>query len=293
MPRKPPSALLTQIARERTGYSRAFRQLGDYVLNNALKVSNMGIDELAVAAGVSVATINRFAHQCSFDGYPPFRNELRRLYESAYAPVEKLRLGLEREISEAGILQESFDIAADNIHRSKQLLHGETVRQAVDMIVEAEQIYVAGMGVSALHAAITVDCLDPFRAGIKEVNSVGGTERALRRVSMLNADDLVIGIALPRYSRGIVDLLNLARERSAKVLVLTDSPASPIVPLSDAALFAVSEHPLLYASNAAMVALIEALGAAVAQRIGNSVEAIAEQTEHMLPYLYLDKSSAN
>ena len=290
MPSTTSNALLTQIARERPGYSRAFRQLADYVLKHALSVSTMGIDELAAAAEVSVATINRFAHQCGYDGYPPFRNELRRLYESAYAPVEKLRLGLERDISEAGIVQESFDYAGENIRRCQQLLDGNAVRQAVDMIVSAGQVYVAGMGVSALHAAFAADCLDPYRAGIKEVNGVGGTERALRRVSMLNANDLVIGIALPRYSRGIVDLLSLARERQAKVLVLTDSPASPIVPLADTALFAVSDHPLLYASNAAMVALIEGLGAAVAQRIGISVEAIAEQTEHMLPYLYLNQS---
>lgn len=289
----PPDVLLTRIARELPGYSRAFRQLGGYVLKNALNASGMSIDELAVAADVSVATINRFAHQCGFDGYPPFRNELRRLYESAYAPVEKLRLGLERDISEAGIVQESLDIAAENIRLSRQLLPGDAVQRAVDMIVDAAQVYVAGMGVSALHAAFTADCLDPYRAGIKEVNGVGGTERALRRVSMMGANDLIIGIALPRYSRGIVDLLSLARERQAKILALTDSPVSPIAPLADVALFAASDHPLLYASNAAMIALIEGLGAAVAQRIGNSVEAIAEQTEHTLPYLYLDQSPTN
>ncbi|MDF3846207.1 SIS domain-containing protein, partial [Pseudomonas citronellolis] len=101
--------------------------------------------------------------------------------------------------------------------------------------------------------------------------------------------DLVIGIALPRYSRGIVELLGLARQRGCKVLALTDGPASPIATLADTALYAVAEHPLLYASNAGMVALIEALGAALAQHTGDSLEAISAQTERLLPYLYLDE----
>ena len=57
MPLAPPDVLLTRIARELPGYSRAFRQLGGYVLKNALNASGMGIDELAAAAGVSVAPL--------------------------------------------------------------------------------------------------------------------------------------------------------------------------------------------------------------------------------------------
>jgi hypothetical protein len=38
-----------------------------------------------------------------------------------------------------------------------------------------------------------------------------------------------------------------------------------------------------------MVALIEALGAALAQHTGDSLEAISAQTERLLPYLYLDE----
>ncbi len=285
------NALLTQINRELPRYSRAFRQLADCVLTQTFRVSSMSIDELAAAAGVSVATINRFSHQCGYDGYPPFRNELRRIYQSAMAPVEKLRQGMAREISEADIVRESFASAADNIARSRQLLQADAASQAVGMIIGASQVYIAGMGVSALHAAFAADCLDPYRAGIKEVSSVGGTERALRRVSMLGAKDLVIGITLPRYSRGIVDLLALARERRARILALTDAPTSPIVPLADIALFAMADHPQLYASNAAMIALIEGLSAAVAHRIGDSVETIAAQTEHILPYLYLDNTA--
>lgn len=283
------TTLLTEIARELPNYSRAFRQLGEFVLAETFRVSSMGIDELAKAADVSVATINRFAHHCGFDGYPPFRAALRRIYESAFAPVEKLRQGQERGISDGDTIRESLSIAAGNLERSRQMLQSEDAHRAVDMIVDAEQVYVAGMGVSALHAAFAVDCLDPFRAGVKEVNGVGGAERALRRMCMVGAGDLVIGITLPRYSRSIIDLVRLARERQAKVLALTDSPASPIVPLADAVLFAVSDHPLLYASNAALIALIEGLGAAVAQRISGSAEAVARQTEHMLPYLYLSK----
>lgn len=286
---EPSHLLLGAIARARPGYSPAFRKLADFVLNNALAVSTMNIDELARAAGVSVATINRFAHRCGCDGYPPFRATLRKLYESAYAPVEKLRLGLARDIGAAGVVRESLDSAAGNIRRSHELLQDEQVRRAVELLANASQVYVAGLGVSAIHAAFAANCLEPFRAGVKDLAAMGGVESALRRINVLRAGDLVIGIALPRYSRGIVELLGLARQRDCKVLALTDGPASPIAALADTALYAVAEHPLLYASNAGMVALIEALGAALAQHTGDSLETISAQTERLLPYLYLDQ----
>ncbi|MDF3843911.1 MurR/RpiR family transcriptional regulator, partial [Pseudomonas citronellolis] len=156
---EPSHLLLGAIARARPGYSPAFRKLADFVLNNALAVSTMNIDELARAAGVSVATINRFAHRCGCDGYPPFRATLRKLYESAYAPVEKLRLGLARDIGAAGVVRESLDSAAGNIRRSHELLRDEQVRRAVELVANASQVYVAGLGVSAIHAAFAANCL--------------------------------------------------------------------------------------------------------------------------------------
>ena len=64
---------------------------------------------------------------------------------------------------------------------------------------------------AASDAAFAANCLEPFRAGVKDLAAMGGVESALRRINVLREGDLVIGIALPRYSRGIVELLGTSR----------------------------------------------------------------------------------
>jgi DNA-binding MurR/RpiR family transcriptional regulator len=56
--------------------SKSHRKTADYVLGNPFRAATMTIDELSEAAGISVATANRFAHALGFDGYASFRAAL-------------------------------------------------------------------------------------------------------------------------------------------------------------------------------------------------------------------------
>ena len=72
-----------------------------------------------------------------------------------------------------------------------------------------------------------------------------------------------------------------------RILSLTDQPLSPLVPLSDESLFAASNHPVLYATNAPMIGLIETLVMSITQHIDNFAECVAQQTKTALPYFYV------
>ena len=87
----PGTTVAQRIAQALPRLTRSHRQVADYVLEHPLQVATLPIDELATAAGVSVATANRFARALDFDGYATFRAELVRGFESLVAPVERLR----------------------------------------------------------------------------------------------------------------------------------------------------------------------------------------------------------
>jgi DNA-binding MurR/RpiR family transcriptional regulator len=285
------AAITERINRGYPELSLSHRKAADYVLAHPFRAATMTIDEFASAVGMSVATANRFARALGFDGYPQFRAELVRAFESVLAPVENLRSELAREASSAEIFSRSLEEDLDNIHATLKRLNHVTCESAVAMILEAPRVFILGFSTSAYLASIMAHRLDPFCRNVQTIATDAGPTQAARRMFKLNREDLVIAISFPRYNKFTVELLTLARQREARVLAITDSASSPLVALADLVLYAKSEHRLSAASEAAALSLIEALCGAVVHRADNSLRNATELTEHLLPYLYSPKAS--
>src|SRR5258708_2883955 len=101
--------IMARIATAYPGLSRAHRKAADFVLKHPFQAATMMIEELARAAGVSVATANRFARALGIDGYPAFRAELVEAFSATLAPVEKLRAQLRHSASSADIVRASLE----------------------------------------------------------------------------------------------------------------------------------------------------------------------------------------
>ena len=280
------AAITERIASTYSSFTLAHRKAADYVLANPFRAATMTIDELAHAVGMSVATANRFARALGFDGFPQFRAELVKAFESTLAPVEKLRTELLKEATSAQIFAASLEEDLDNINGTLHQLNHAACEKAVDMILRAPRIFVLGFSTSAYLGSILAHRLDPCCPTVQTIANDAGPTQAARRLFKLNEDDLVIAISFPRYNKFTIELLALARERRASVLSITDATSSPLVPLSDLVLYAKSERRLSANSEAAALALIEALCGAVIHRSENSLRNATELTERLLPYLY-------
>lgn len=275
------------IARERPALSRGHRQVADYVLANPFHAATMGIEELAAAAAVSVATINRFTRRLGLSGFAQFRAEYIQIYRRTLAPIEKLK-ELEGQADGAyEIMSRSLEGAVENIEQARNLLNVADCERAVDLILGATRITVVGVGMSAALARLTIDMIGSYCPGTEMLDGTGGAGRMIRRVMLIGPDDLVIGISLPRYTRFTIDVLQHAREQGAKILSFTDGPAAPAAPLSDVSLFGRAEHDVLHGSYAPTVALIEGVAAVLTRRC-QTVDKARALTERLLPHLFID-----
>jgi DNA-binding MurR/RpiR family transcriptional regulator len=285
------AAITERIARTYPSLTDAHRKAADYVLANPFQAATMTIDELADAVGMSVATANRFARALEFDGYPQFRAELVKAFQTTLAPVEKLRTELQREASSVEIFAASLEEDLDNIQSTLRQLNAVACEKAVQMILRAPRIFVLGFSTSAYLGSIMAHRLDQCCSIVQTIANDAGPTQAARRLFKLNPEDLVIAISFPRYNKFTIELLELARERDAKVLAITDSASSPLVPMADIVLYAKSERRLSANSEASALALIEALCGAVVHRSENSLRNATELTERLLPYFYVEKQS--
>ncbi len=274
------------IAKAIPGLTPAHRQMADYVLAHSFRAATMTIDELAEATGVSLATVNRFARTLGFASFHAFRAELVHGYESALSPVEKLRKEIHRNSTCAEIMAACLSDSQNNLERVRASLPRETCEAIVRAILKARRLLVAGFGNSGYLAGMLAHGLELYCNHVQSLADIGGSSHCARALFKLQKQDVVIVISFPRYVRDAVIVASKARERGARVIVLTDSPTSPLAPLGDLTLYIESASRFAATSDATAHAVIEALCAAVARQAKNSVKAAASMTEFVLPWLH-------
>ncbi|MBS0508055.1 MAG: MurR/RpiR family transcriptional regulator [Proteobacteria bacterium] len=281
-----PVTIGARIARARLQLTPSHQQIADYVLKHPLQAATVPIDELAAAVGVSVATANRFARAIGLDGYPRLRAELVKGFEAMLAPVEKMRVRLEKPGSAHDAFMAVLDESQNNIAATRAALDPAACAAAVAAIAGARRVYVLGYGSSGWLAGMLARGLDLHCESVHLLASVAGTTDGARQLPRMGAADLFIVISFPRYLRDSVALARGAHEHGVPVLALTDGPHSPLAPLARHCLFAKTESFHAPNSEATVLALIEALISAVALHTRGTVQNAARMTEAVLPWLH-------
>jgi DNA-binding MurR/RpiR family transcriptional regulator len=285
-------AIASRIATAMPTLTPIHRRMGEYVLANLFRAATMRIDELAGVVGASVASANRFARALGFDGYPQFREALVRGFEATLAPVERLRSAQESLAAGDDLIDASLEQAVNNLNATRASLDRATADAAVDAIIAAPRVFVLGFGASAFLASLMEHGLLPYHDNVRSLALIGGPSHAARHLVRSSPGDLVIGIAFPRYVEGTIELARRASARGARVLALTDGPASPLAQFADLAIYVRTDRRLASNADSAVLAVIEALCDAVAYRAQRSVKAAAETSEFVLPWLFDPKADS-
>lgn len=277
-----------QIHRVMPGLTGSHQRVAQYVLAHPLQVSIMPIDELALAAGVSVATVNRFARAIGLDGYPALRAALVMGFERMLEPIEKMRLGLQAPTSVPGVFAAALEQAERNITATRDMLDPAACEAAVKALLKSRRIYIAGFGASAWLAGLLQRGLDMYCDNVHLVPGMSGASYGARLLARMTPQDLFVAIAYPRYLADTVLLAQHASEQNVPVLAITDTPQSPLVPHARNSLYARTETQYGPNADGPALVLIEALIGAVAYASRGSVYSIARMTESVLPWLYHD-----
>jgi len=266
--------------------SASNRAIADYVLRNQVRVTALGIEELADACDVSTATISRFARDLGFKNYAAMRGAVAETLQSVLQPVEKLRSTIARRAAKASPALESLGYAEASITATSRALAGTQIDRIGAMLTKARTVYVLGFGLSSFLAGALAMHLQPFCRHVVEVAASGGTEVAASHLATITDRDVLVVISLPRYTLDVVPLTRFARDAGATIVSITDSPASPLAELGHHVLYAHSTHPVLPSSSSAALAVIEALAVSLMTSNKANVAKAARHTEAIAAYLY-------
>jgi len=269
--------------------------IADFLLRNPVRATAWGIEELAAQIHISTATLSRFARTLGFEGFAALRaamaEALQTVMQPMFQPVEKLRDALERAVPDNTnpVLAESLQATLSNISSTVAGLNLTRLNAIAKRILEADTVYTLGFGLSAHLAAMLSLDLQPFCKQAINVVDFGGTEVAAGRLMNIGPNDLLLAISFPRYASDAITLTRYSRDRGARIVVLTDSVASPLVPWSHDVLLCAATHPVLSSSYSAAVVLCEALVTSLMLSGSNHVAQAEKLTGAISAYLYSER----
>ncbi len=274
-----------RISEEYPELSTAQRSFADFVMQYPLRCVRMSIQEAVSEAGVSVATANRFATTLGFDGYQSFRNELVLGFEQYFVNARRLERKQVKIDSAHSAMLDTLHEAARHTRAVEDAITPETVEAAVEIILGARAIYVAGVDIAGALGELLTTELIQCGCDARTNMGGGGLVGSLRQLSTFDERDLLIAIAMPLYFTETVEIARVAHESGIPVLSITDSMASPLAPISDAVLCLSppgAKNPPL---TAAILAAIQGLAAAVGYRSGKASEVEARFISAAYPWM--------
>ena len=246
-------------------FSRSQKDVAQYIVDHLDEAAFQTAEELARRANTSSSTVVRFSQALGFEGFPELQQAAREEYRRRPAGAA--------ETNEAAAPLFSLDhtefeaaLAADhvNVEDTAHKLSRSAVESAVDAIVTAERVLIAGTDQMAFFASYLRHLLMLLDLRAEIVASP--SQEALGRLSRIDERTLVIGLSAGRPHPLITRTMKLARHRRAPTLAITDATLSEVARLARIRLYYSSNTPAFVRSHTALLSLIQALAYGVYAR---------------------------
>ena len=231
----------------------AEKKVADYVIIHQRDTQYMSISELAEACGVAEATVSRFSKRLGYKGYNAFKLAVANA-TSPRGGGNPLSGEITPEDTVFDMCQKLYTANLDAMEQTLGLLRPEAVKAAGDLLERADKVLCMGQGGSMLAAQ---EAAHLFSTVSGKYFPVGDSHMQTIAAAQLGPGDVILFFSFSGSTRDLVELARLARERGARIIVVTRFPTSPGAALADVVLqCGANESPLQLGSVPARVAMI-------------------------------------
>ena len=255
--------------------SHAHQQLARHILNNGLFVAFASAAELGEKAGVSAATVVRFCQTIGYTGYPELQAAARTMLPTYVHKVHQMEQG-RGLLRKREIARRVFELDAQNLNRTSELLDLERFQMAVTTLGKASDVLVVAGGLSAGPALYLAHSLKVMGFNARSVLN-GGIPLALE-LAHLKPTSILVAISVWRYVAETVQAMERAQSIGATRLAITDSLVSPLAQRADYAFQVATDgvaHALSLTGAMSLInALIAALSFALPAKTASALRAV-------------------
>lgn len=257
--------------------SKSHKVIAEYITDHYEQAVFMTAAKLGETVGVSESTVVRFASGVGYEGYPEFQEALEEWVKDKLNSVQKMGVKYGRS-TQSEILTSVLSADMEKIQDTIEHLDGASFEMAVDIILEAETVYVVGIRSCEPLADFLHFYLNMIRGNVVLLKTTSVSEM-FEQMLRINEKDAIVGVSFPRYSMRTLKAMEFANDRNAKVIAITDSVHSPMNLYSSCNLFARSDMVSIVDSLVAPLSLINALVVALCLKRPDEVKKNLEMLE--------------
>lgn len=246
--------------------------------------------EIAAAAGVSAATVSRFAETIGFSCFPEFQRALHADVVARFSSPGLLFDRLPEQAPDAGTPVNESQMFARLISETLDSLNIEETHRFIERLVDSKRtIYFLGGRQSGAIARYFQQLLHNLRSQTYFIPSVNST--AIDSLVEIDAKVTLVAFDFRRYQQDTASFVQAVSARKGHVVLFTDPYMSPAVKYADQVFVCNTDTGFPFDSYASALALVDffmhqlfvSRGNAMHERISR-VEGVREEFD--LEYVY-------
>ena len=257
--------------------SKGQKAIASYIYDNFEQAAFMTAAKIGAEVGVSESTVVRFASFIGYNGFPEFQRDLESFIQDKLSSVSQIDFRYGKS-SQSDILNSVLGSDIEKIQHTIENLDPNAFETAVDFMLGAKHVYIMGLRSCEPLARFLHFYLSMVRPDVILISTTSVTE-TFEQMIRVNEEDCVVGISFPRYSMRTLKALEFAKDRSAKVVSITDSVYSPLNLYSSCNLLARSDMVSIVDSLVAPLSVINALVVAFVLKSPDSTRENLKQLE--------------
>ena len=233
-------------------YSKVFRVIADYILNNPEEVLESNIHQLGRELDIAESSIVRFCKTIGYSGFSELKIMLAKYgRQSSKIIFENLEAGSPEAAS-----RDIFSLSIETLQIAAEQLDFGAVKKAADLLSKAERVIICGVGASASVAESFAAHL--LRIGI---TAEASTDSELMQLIARAANERTLFIAITKSGRNLplVHAFELAKSHGAMTVCMTGFEHTPIEKFCDVQIIHYCPTTILMSSRIVQNTIIDCL----------------------------------
>lgn len=227
-----PGKILATLGAMQSSLSRASQRIAGFILRYPHQLPQLSIAGLAQQTLTGEASIIRFCRTLGYRGFQDFKMdlaiELARQGNSDTSPLLDADVTQHDDMHTIGLkLQNAINSV---LVETLNLLDVKQVESVVQILLNCRGIYIFGVGSSGITAAEMKNKL--MRIGMR-VDAITNNHFMYMQATLLQEQDVAIGISHSGSSKETVQALKLAKQAGATTIALTHNLGSPLLRQAD------------------------------------------------------------
>lgn len=258
--------------------SKSHKKIAAFIIDHYEQAAFMTASKLGKTVGISESTVVRFAYALNYEGYPEFQDALAEWVKNKLNSVQKIGAKYGKS-TQSEILTSVLSADMEKIDDTIEHVDPQAFEAAVDIILNARHVYIIGLRSCKPLAEFLHFYLNMIRSDVIILDSTS-TSEIFEQILRIDDKDAIIGISFPRYSMRTLKAMEMANDRNAKVITITDTIHSPMCLYSSCNLMARSDMVSIVDSLVAPLSLINAIVVALCLKRPDDVKKSLETLEY-------------